>query len=249
MRSKVMLFEQIRHDSRNEGLSVRALAKRHKVHRRTVRQALASAIPPEPVKRKWKSRKLDPFVDTIDEMLRADLTAPRKQRHTAVRIHSRLITEHQAQGVSYSTLAAYVSGRRSEIAAEAGKPVAEVFVPQTHQPGAEAEVDFAELWVDLPIGRTKCYLFTMRLCFSGRAVHRVYATQSQEAFLEGHIDAFTELGGVPTKHIKYDNLRSARTTVLFGTDRRRTENDRWVLFRSRRRSDDRIAFLTICMFP
>ena len=122
--------------------------------------------------------------------------------------------------------------RRPEINAEAGRPAAEVFIAQTHQPGAEAEVDFAELWVDLPAGRTKCYLFTMRLCFSGRAVHRVCATQSQEAFLEGHIEAFTELGGVPTKHVKYDNLKSAVTTVLFGSDRRRTENDRWVLFRS-----------------
>jgi hypothetical protein len=43
-----MLFEQIRRDARVEGLSVRALAKRHRVHRRTVRQALASAVPPEP---------------------------------------------------------------------------------------------------------------------------------------------------------------------------------------------------------
>lgn len=31
MRSKVVLFEQIRRDSRVEGLSVRALAQRHKV--------------------------------------------------------------------------------------------------------------------------------------------------------------------------------------------------------------------------
>jgi len=68
--------------------------------------------------------------------------------------------------------------------------------------------------------------------FSGRSVHRVFPTQSQEAFLEGHIAAFTELGGVPTVHMKYDNLKSAVTAVLFGTDRRRTENDRWVLFRS-----------------
>ena len=70
------------------------------------------------------------------------------------------------------------------------------------------------------------------IVLSGKAVHRVFVTQSQEAFLEGHIAAFIELGGIPTKHVKYDNLKSAVTTVLFGTDRRRTENDRWVLFRS-----------------
>ncbi len=39
-------FERIRRDRRVEGLSIRALAKRHKVHRRTVREALASATPP-----------------------------------------------------------------------------------------------------------------------------------------------------------------------------------------------------------
>jgi transposase len=232
VRSKIMLFEQIRRDSRVEGLSVRALAKRHRVHRRTVRQALASAMPPEPARRRWQSRKIDPFVDAIDAMLRSDLTAPRKQRHTAVRVLDRLVDEHQATGLSYSTLRAYVAQRRREIWAEAGRPLAEVFVPQTHQPAAEGEVDFAELYVDLPAGRTKCYLFTMWLCFSGRSVHRVFPTQSQEAFLEGHIAAFTELGGVPTVHVKYDNLKSAVSAVLFGTDRRRTENERWVLFRS-----------------
>ncbi len=39
-------FEGIRRDSRNQGMSIRALAKRHGVHRRTVRQALADATPP-----------------------------------------------------------------------------------------------------------------------------------------------------------------------------------------------------------
>ena len=38
-RSKVELFEAIRRDERLELLSIRALADRHGVHRRTVRQA------------------------------------------------------------------------------------------------------------------------------------------------------------------------------------------------------------------
>lgn len=45
--SRVELYEQIRRDSRELGLSIRALAVRHRVHRRVVRQALASAVPPE----------------------------------------------------------------------------------------------------------------------------------------------------------------------------------------------------------
>ena len=43
MRSRVVLFESIRRDSRLAGVGIRALAH---VHRRTVRQALLSAVPP-----------------------------------------------------------------------------------------------------------------------------------------------------------------------------------------------------------
>jgi lambda repressor-like predicted transcriptional regulator len=42
----VELFEQIRRDREREGLSIRALAGRHGVHRRAVRQALVSPVPP-----------------------------------------------------------------------------------------------------------------------------------------------------------------------------------------------------------
>ena len=164
-------------------------------------------------------------------MLVEDLTAPRKQRHTARRVFARLADEHGAVELSYSTVRNYVRERRVEIDVAAGRH-REVFVPQEHAPGAEAGVDFGEVWVVLAGVKTKCHLFAFRLSSSGRAVHRVYPTQAQEAFLEGHIDAFEEIGGIPTRHIKYDNLTDAVSTVLYGTGRRRTENQRWVLFRS-----------------
>lgn len=44
--SRVELYELIRKDNRDEGLSIRALADRYHIHRRTVREALASATPP-----------------------------------------------------------------------------------------------------------------------------------------------------------------------------------------------------------
>ncbi len=46
---RVGLFEAIRRDARGEELSVRALAKRYGVHRRTVRQALRSPVPEQAV--------------------------------------------------------------------------------------------------------------------------------------------------------------------------------------------------------
>ena len=88
-----------------------------------------------------------------------DTTAPRKQRHTARRILARLIEEHGAEELSYSTVRDYVRVRRAQIDVEAGRRV-EVFVPQEHAPGAEAEVDFGELWVILAGVKTKCHMFT-----------------------------------------------------------------------------------------
>ena len=106
----------------------------------------------------------------------------------------------------------------------------EVFIAQFHEPGAQAEVDFADLWIVLDWVKTKVFLFTLRLAYSGKAVHRAFASQCQESFLEGHIHAFTQLGGVPVVHIRYDNLKSAVTRVLFG--RSRVESQKWTLFRS-----------------
>jgi transposase len=227
----VELFARIRRDARVEELSIREISRRHGVSRETVRTALAQAAPtPRKIPVRVAGR-LESFKSAIDAMLLEDTTAPRKQRHTARRVLARLADEHGATDLSYSTIRDYVRRRRPEIDATVGRHL-EVFVPQEHAPGAEAEVDFGEVWVVLAGLKTKCHMFAFRLSNSGKAVHRVYSTQGQEAFLEGHIDAFETIGGIPAKHIKYDNLTAAVTTVIYGRGRRRTENDRWVLFRS-----------------
>jgi hypothetical protein len=80
--------------------------------------------------------------------------------------------------VSYSYVAKYVHRRRRQLGAEvasrsaARSGVMAGFVPQSHPPGAEAEVDFCDLWVRLAGEMTKCFLFTLRLSHSGKAVHR-----------------------------------------------------------------------------
>jgi transposase len=226
----VELFAAIRRDARVEDCSIRELAGRHHVHRRTVRQALASAMPPPRKTPTRISPRLEPFKSLIDDMLHSDLDAPKKQRHTARRMLARLVDEHGVKDLSYSTVRDYVRKRRPEIAAAAGKPTEEGYVPQTHPPAAEGEVDFHDLWVILRGIKTKTALFTMRLSFSGRAAHRASLSQGQEAFLESHVYAFDRLGGVPLEQIRYDNLKPAVSRVLFG--RTRIESDGWVAFKS-----------------
>ena len=87
------LFEHIRRDRREDGVSIRGLAHRHRVHRRTVRQALRSALPPPRKRAPRLAPQLGPYVEVIREWLVADLSAPRKQRHIARRIWQRLVDE------------------------------------------------------------------------------------------------------------------------------------------------------------
>ena len=218
-------FEQIRRDRDREGLSLRALAERHGVHRRAVRQALASPLPPPkraPVGR--PAPKLGPFRAVIDSWLEADRAAPRKQRHTAKRIHRRLVDEHGAD-VAEVTVRQYVRQRKREL----GWPVGEVCVPQVHAPGREAEVDWGQAEVELAGVPTTVHVFVMRASFSGAAFCQASLVETQQAFLECHVQAFGWFGGVFAA-IRFDNLKSAVKKVLKG--RRRIESDRFVALRS-----------------
>ena len=165
-----------------------------------------------------------PHRETIREWLVADLSAPRKQRHTARRIWQRLVDERGAT-VAEPTVRAYVARVRREL--ESGR--AAVTVPQLHPPGAEAEVDFGQVSVWLDGVLTELSMFVMRLSHSGRAVHVCFPSEGQEAFLEGHVLAFERFGGVPGR-VRYDNLKAAVARVLAG--RRGVESDRFTALRS-----------------
>ncbi|MER6682553.1 IS21 family transposase [Streptomyces olivaceoviridis] len=197
-----------------------------------MRKALESPVPPKRKSPPPRKSVLEPVKGFIDAMLCEDLDAPAKQKHTIPRITERLAAEHAFELARQTTVWEYVSKRRPQIRAEAldGRRHLDGMVPQAKRPGEEAEVDFADFWLDLAGQRRKCVLFTLRLSYSGKAVHRVYATASQAAFLEGHVEAFTVLGGVPSVHIRYDNLKPAVKQVLFG--RSRLESARWASFKS-----------------
>jgi len=218
-------FEQIRRDRDREGVSIRGLAARHGVHRRTVKQALASPLPP--VKRRPAGRpapKLGAYRAVIDEWLLADRDAPRKQRHTAKRIHQRLVDELGAD-VAESSVRQHVRLRKRQL----GLAVGEVFIPQSHAPGAEAEVDWGQAEVVLGGVAVRVHLFVMRASFSGAVFCQASLVESQQAFLELHVQAFEWYGGVFPR-IRFDNLKSAVKKILKG--RRRVESDRFVALRS-----------------
>jgi hypothetical protein len=220
---RVELFELIRKDH-EFGLSKREIARKRGVHRRMVRQALASPLPPE---RKCPARsapKLTPEIKAfIDQVLEQDKTAPRKQRHTARRIWERC-TEERAAEVAESTVRSYVRARKREL----GLSIS-AYVPQHHEVARTAEADFYEADVDFPWGRETVSVIALRSSFSGASLHVAYPRNNQSALLEGLMLALEFLGGV-FKILRFDNLSEVVAQILTGG--RRVERDRFIAFRS-----------------
>ena len=70
---------------------------------------------PKPATEQRLCPKLDLYKPTIDEWLKEDKQAPRKQRHTAKRVFKRLKKEIPGFNCSYRTVASYYAVKHREL--------------------------------------------------------------------------------------------------------------------------------------
>lgn len=219
------LFETIRREYQFGVGTIKGVARKLGIHRRMVREALADAVPKERKQSERPKPKLEPAIPFIDAILENDLTAPRKQRHTAHRIYDRLRAEKPEIEVAETTVRKYVRAKKVEI----GLVHRETFVPQSYSWGQEGQVDWYEMAAELGGEQHKVQMFCLRSMASAGAFHQAFPHASQQAFLEAHESAFHYFGGV-FRVLRYDNLKSAVQRILRGSQREETA--RFIAFRS-----------------
>ena len=147
----------------------------------------------------------------IDRILDEDLSLPKKQRHTAKRIYDRLRDEYGFTG-KYTIVKDYVRERRRR-----GQ---EMFVPLSHPPG-HAQCDFGQARAVIDGVEQRVHYFVLDLPHSDGCFVKAYPAETTEAFCDGHVSAFSFLGGVP-QSILYDNTKLAVAKILGDGRRKRT---------------------------
>jgi transposase len=195
-------------------MSKSAAARRFGIDRKTVSKILKHAVPPGYRRKGPPARpKLDPFVAIIDQILEADKSQLKKQRHTAKRIFERLRDEHGFTG-GITIVTDYVRERK--------RRTREVFVPLLHPPG-HAQADFGEALGVIGGVMRKLHYFAMALPHSDAFFMKAYPAETTEAFCDGHNAAFAFFGGVPLSML-YDNTTIAVAKICGDGTRKRTRS-------------------------
>ena len=188
---------------KNQGYSLRQIAKKTGMSRNTIKQYLAD--PTRPIRpREKKAGVLTPFIPHIESLLNTD---PEFQ---ATRIYDQL------RSLGYA--GSYPMVRR-HVADLKGEKFRKAYMAFETEPGRQAQVDFGEFQVQLEDGRVaKYFLFAMILGYSRKLYAELVPRCDLPTFLDCHIRAFEAFGGVPGE-ILYDRMKNVYLGRLAGKDR------------------------------
>ena len=217
-------YEYIRTAQRVYGKNVSEIARETGHSRNTVKKVLRGEFTGYSARRSQPSPVLGPYHEIIYNWLEGDLESPKKQRHTAKRIYTRLVNECGFAG-SETTVRRHVAAVKRTL----GLNCSEAFIPLEPSPRGEAEADWGTAAVILGGEAVRVKCFCMRSKYSGNPFVRLYPCERQQALFDGLSRGFLYYGGVFPVVI-FDNLTAAVKKVLLGKERK--EQESFVRFRS-----------------
>lgn len=219
-------YGKIRSLHNDSGWGIRKLSREFGHCRKTIRKVL-SEWDGEPPQYKLEKGRPSPVVtpkvrEFVRKILLSDKQAPRKQKHSALRIYKRLRAETKFDG-GRSTVRRLVRELRAELS-----ETKEITTPLAFKPGEEIQVDWGYAKVILAGVEVEVCLLLMTLCYSRRTFVRAFPAENQQCFLEGLLEGFEYFGGVSAR-CAFDNLKAAVHKVFIGSERE--ENEEFKRFR------------------
>ncbi len=202
---------KIRRLYHKDALSIRSIALKLNINRRTVKKHIEqTAIPvyQKPIKR---YPMLGDFLTELNQRLTEAQTQPKIKRMTACR-HYEWLKSCGYQG-SYSSVSAYI---RQFTAQSSVSSV--TFIPQHFPIGDAYQFDWSTESIKIAGVVQKAQVAHFRLCHSRAFFVRAYPNQKMEMLMDAHNHAFTYFGGVPNRGI-YDNMKTAVKSIGVGKER------------------------------
>ncbi len=181
-----MVWNQIKHLYEVEKLSIRQIAQKLRRARKTV----ARVIHNERVMRSFPDSMLRPYERLIAQWYQEYPFLKASQ------VYERL-KSYGFKG-SYNTVSVWTQRYRHK--------KKQAYHELTFLPGEEAQID----WIEERLPWGVAYGFAMILAFSRYLYVQFYPRQSLEFFLEGHLEAYREMGGLARRH-RYDNIKTVVT--------------------------------------
>ena len=174
------------------GLSIRKIARKLGLHRKTVKKYLESNAFPEHHREANKASVLEPYHQTIKDFLEED-------DYQSTWILERL--KRMGYAGSYETVKIFVRSIKEQKTRIA-------YTRFETEPGLQAQVDWGDFKITDADGKTSTvYAFVLLLGFS-RAMYVEFVERcTLETFMDCHIKAFRHLRGIPAE-ILYDNMKN-----------------------------------------
>ncbi len=225
---------------RREGMSIREIARRNGMSRKTVRKYLREfekETGPSPTeeevddylltKPKYDSSRRVRRVVTEDVRRRIDGFIARNRENAAAGLHKQQMRKldmwrrlrDEGIRIAYSTVCQYV--RALEAMPPQTERPAKAYIRQSYEPGFRCEFDWGVVTLWLDGVRTRLHMAVFTLDHSNMRKAYLFSREDTLALMEAHRNCFRELGGTP-RVMAYDNMRTAVKKFL-GRDREHTQ--------------------------